>query len=158
MKRKKISPERKATYYAGMTLLLVGGLLFLSVFVTAALNTGNFGNFEGRMRSSALRAVGGMVLILAGILMRTLGVRGLAGSGAILDPEKARKDVEPWARMAGGVIRDAVEETGLEIGKSSGGEDLPFDEKLRRLHKLHEEGLITEEEYRRERQEVLDSN
>ena len=37
-------------------------------------------------------------------------------------------------------------------------DDMPFDEKLRRLHKLREEGLISEEEYQRERKEILDSN
>ena len=32
------------------------------------------------------------------------------------------------------------------------------DEKLRRLHRLRQEGLISEEEYQRERKEVLDQN
>ena len=38
-----------------------------------------------------------------------------AGSGVVLDPEKARKDVEPWSRMGGGVVQDALSE--IEVVK-----------------------------------------
>jgi len=119
---------------------------------------GSSHNFDAQMSSSAIRAVGGMVLIIAGAVIRGIGVRGLAGSGVILDPKKAREDVEPWARMAGGIVKDAVEETGLKINQTSGKEEMPFDEKLRRLNKLYKDGLITKEEYEQERKEVLDSN
>ena len=158
MSKRKISPKRKTAYYIGMALMIIGGLLFISIFITAALNFGNFRNFDSQMSSSMIRAIGAVVLIIAGRLLMTLGVRGLAGSGVVLDPAKARKDVEPWARMAGGIVKDAVEESGLKIQKSSGEKEMPFDEKLRRLHKLYEDGLITEEEYKRERQEVLEKN
>jgi hypothetical protein len=36
----------------------------------------------------------------------------------VLDPEKAREDVEPWSRMAGGMIDDAVSE--IEVAKKLG--------------------------------------
>jgi hypothetical protein len=36
-----------------------------------------------------------------------------------LDPEQARKDVEPVARMAGGVVGDALEEAGVKLGGGS---------------------------------------
>ena len=42
--------------------------------------------------------------------MRNIGAKGLAGSGVILDPEQAREDVEPWSRMGGGVLQDALSE------------------------------------------------
>ena len=156
MNKKKISPERKTAYYIGLILMGVGFLLFLSVFVTGALNMGSTRNFDSQMSSSAIRAVGGMVLMIAGAVIRRIGVRGLAGSGVILDPDKAREDIEPWARMAGGIVKDAVEETGLKINRSSGKKEMPFDEKLRRLNKLYQDGIITEEEYEGARREVLD--
>lgn len=47
----------------------LGVLLFLSTFFSAALNFGNFDNFEARGRSMALRAVSGMTLmIIAGVI------------------------------------------------------------------------------------------
>jgi hypothetical protein len=35
---------------------------------------------------------------------------GLARSGAMLDPEQAREDLEPYTRMVGGMVKDALEE------------------------------------------------
>jgi Short C-terminal domain len=64
--------------------------------------------------------------------------------------------------MQGGVIRDTLDAAGIDLGRGAGrppaGAALPFDEKLRRLHRLRQEGLISEEEYQRERKEVLDQN
>jgi hypothetical protein len=34
---------------------------------------------------------------------------------------------------------------------------LPFDQRLRKIDQLHKDGLITEEEYARKRQEIMDS-
>jgi RNA polymerase subunit RPABC4/transcription elongation factor Spt4 len=42
--------------------------------------------------------------------LRSVGAKGWAGSGVVLDPETARKDVEPWSRMGGGVLQDALSE------------------------------------------------
>ena len=92
---KQISEGRKAAYYLGALLMGIGALLFVSVFVTGALNFGNFSNFEENARSSGLRAIGGMVLVVLGAIVRGVGARGLAGSGVILDPEKARGEIEP---------------------------------------------------------------
>ncbi|TWT88435.1 hypothetical protein Mal64_19160 [Pseudobythopirellula maris] len=164
MKRKQVSEGRKAVYYVGMGMSLLGLLLFLSTFVTFAMNFGNFNNFRGRAQSGMLRAFSGVVLLIAGGAVTTVGRAGLAGSGLVLDPEKAREDVEPWSRMSGGMLKDTLDEAGVDLsevaGKLSGseaaGSDLPFDEKLRRLHALREEGILTEEEYQREKQEILD--
>ena len=107
---KQISPQRKTAYYVGMGLMALGFLLFLSTFVTSFANFGNFDRFEERAQSTGLRALLGMVLMIAGGIVMRIGVAGVAGSGLVLDPEKARKDFEPWNRMAGGMASDALSE------------------------------------------------
>jgi len=37
----------------------------------------------------------------------------------VLDPEKAREDLEPYSRMAGGMVKDAMDEAAVKLG---GGE------------------------------------
>lgn len=117
-----ISPQRKKVYYIGMGLILLGLVLFLSTFVTFAMNFGNFDNFVGNAQSNFLRAVLGMILMMLGGGMMTVGLRGLAGSGVVLDPQRAKEDLEPFARMSGGLTDAAfsemplVRETLREIG------------------------------------------
>ena len=89
---KQISEGRKTAYYVGMGLMVIGGLMFLSVFITGAMNFGDFRNFESNARSSIFRGIGGMVLLLVGGFIRGIGARGIAGSGVILDPKQARSD------------------------------------------------------------------
>jgi hypothetical protein len=105
--RRQISTERKALYYAGMALMALGIVLFVSTFFTFAAN---FGNFEFNPGTLFIRALIGMVLLVVGGLVMRLGAAGAAGSGLLLDPEKARKDVEPWTRMAGGMTSDMLSE------------------------------------------------
>jgi hypothetical protein len=113
-----ITPERKALYYTGMSLAGLGMLLFLSVFVTGCMNFGNFENFEGRSRSSMARGFGGMALMIVGSFLMNLGRHGAAGSGLLLDPQKSRKDLEPWNRAAGGMTSDALDE--IDLAKKLG--------------------------------------
>ena len=87
---RKISDERKAAYYIGAGLTVLGILLFVSVFITGAMNFGDFSNFESDAKSSMFRAIGGMALMVIGSVVRGIGARGLPGSGVILDPEQAR--------------------------------------------------------------------
>lgn len=71
--------------------------------------------------------------------------------------DKPSKDFEP-SKRTGGMVVDAIDESGINLGQvanQSNGENMPFDEKLRRLHKLQEDGLITVEEYEREKQIIL---
>jgi hypothetical protein len=110
---KQISDSRKAAYYIGGAISLVGMLLFMSVFVTSALHFGDFANFEGRATSEMSRAIGGMILMMVGKFLQSIGQRGLAGAGVILDPEQAREDLQPYSRMAGGIINHALQETSL---------------------------------------------
>ncbi len=107
---KQISEGRKAAYYIGMGLILIGALSFASTFVTFAMHFGDFSQFESRAKSDMFRAFGGMALMAVGLIVKSIGAAGLAGSGTVLDPEQARKDLEPYSRMVGGMVKDALEE------------------------------------------------
>ena len=113
---KNISEERKSAYYIGMGLMVLGGILFASTFVTFAMHFGDFSNFESNAKSEMFRAFGGMALLIVGGIIRGIGARGLAGSGVVLDPDKARQDLEPYSRMAGGMVKDALEEADVNLG------------------------------------------
>jgi len=113
---KQISEGRKFAFYVGTGMMVVGAISFLSTFITFASNFGDFSNFEANAKSDMLRAFGGMVLLMAGGCVRGIGARGLAGSGVVLDPEKARQELEPYSRMAGGMVKDALSEAGVAVG------------------------------------------
>ena len=113
---KQISEERKTAYYAGMGMMILGGILFASTFVTFAMHFGDFSNFESNAKSSMFRAFGGMALLFLGGIIRGVGARGLSGSGIVLDPEKAKQELEPYSRMAGGMIKDALSEADVSLG------------------------------------------
>lgn len=98
-----IPEERKTLYYLGAGLMVIGFILFISVFFTI---------FRGGPGSFTIGPIG-FVLIIIGSVLRGIGARGLAGSGVVLDPQKAREDLEPYTRAGGGMIKDALEETGL---------------------------------------------
>ena len=102
-----VAPERKALYYAGMVVGAVGFLLFASNFLIVASGPGAM---VGGGQGFVWRAVGGMALIVAGRGMMTVAARGLAGSGLVLNPGQARRDLEPWSRMGGGMVNDALDE------------------------------------------------
>jgi hypothetical protein len=114
--KQSISEERKTAYYVGTVLMVVGVLVFASVFITGALHFGDFSNFQSDAKSSMLRALVGMGLVFVGSLVRGIGARGLAGSGVVLAPEKAREYLEPYSRMAGGMVKDALDEASITPG------------------------------------------
>lgn len=157
MQRKDISPERKDTYYLGMALCAIGLLLFLSTFVSFISHFGDFNDFEHRSKSGMVRAFAGVISIAIGQFLMRLGRSGLAGSGLKLDPQDARKDLEPWSRMAGGMLKDTLDEAEIDLKRPSDSADLPFDEQLRRLESLKSEGLISEAEFAAARQKILDT-
>lgn len=107
--KRQISPERKAIYYLGMGLVVVGVLLFFSNFLTRP-TAGNLEKFGEQADALFTRAVLGMILIVVGAIGMGIGSQGLAGSGVVLDPEEAREDLEPWSRMKGGMLQDALSE------------------------------------------------
>lgn len=113
----QFSPQRKAAFYFGSALMYLGALLFFSTFVTFAMHFGDFSSdFKNVGQSVFLRAFSGILLLTLGSMVRTIGARGLAGSGIILDPQQARSNLEPYSRMAGGMLRDALNETDLRSG------------------------------------------
>jgi hypothetical protein len=155
--QRQIPPERKAIFYVGRAVSVLGILSFLSTFLSFAAHFGDFTNFEQRASSMMLRAVIGMVMMIAGGLLSGVGKAGLAGSGIILDTEQARRDVEPWSRMAGGVLKDAMDEAGIRGGSKLTDETLTFDERLRRLKQLRDDGLVSEQEYESTKKKILES-
>lgn len=137
----KISAERKTAYYVGNAIALLGVILFVSVFITGALNAGNFTNFEGQMRSSGLRAISGMILIVIGAAIANIGAKGLAGSGVILDPEEAREDLKPYSHQAGGMLSDTLDKANLaeHLGAVAAKPQQIIMIKCRACEKLNEE-------------------
>ena len=77
------------------------------------MNFGDFRDFKGHAQSDMIRAIGGMALLIVGGIVRGIGAKGLAGSGTVLDPKQARDDLEPYSRMAGGMLKDALDEAGV---------------------------------------------
>jgi hypothetical protein len=165
MQRRQISQQRKTLYRVGQIMAILGLLSFLSVFVSAALNFGDFTDFDSQVRSMGLRAVGGIVLIIGGGVIANIAAAGPAGSGLNLDPEKAKEDLEPWARMRGGLAKASLDEMGIDVPKIAGAlADAPandrqtVEERLRGLHALYKDGILTEEEYLREKKELLEKS
>jgi hypothetical protein len=162
MIKRHITPERKALFRAGQIIAVLGLISFLSVFVSAALSFGDFTDFETRTRWMAIRAVIGMIMMIAGGVLTTIGVAGAAGSMLNLDPEKAREDLEPWARMSGGLTKASLDEMGVDVPKiasalgGAGAKVESVEQRLRGLHALYKDGILSEEEYLREKQELLD--
>lgn len=110
----KISNERKALYYIGMGLIVLGFILFISSFFT--FFTDDYNPFyDSGMPPFFKRAIMGMICIIVGGILMNIGARGAAGSGVILDPEKARDDLKPYSSAAGGVISDVIEN--IDIAK-----------------------------------------
>ena len=120
-----------------MAVSALGLLLFVSVFFTFMDDFGNFDNFEGRAKNHMTRSIGGMGLLIAGGFMIRLGRRGAAGSGLVLDPEQAREDLEPWSRMGGGMVNDALEE--VDVLQDLKGED-KIKVRCRSCKALNDEG------------------
>jgi hypothetical protein len=114
--KRPISEGRKTAYYLGAVLMVIGGLLFASIFITTALHFGDFTHFFSDAKSCMLRGIVGMGLLVVGAIIRGIGARGLAGSGVVLDPEKAREDLAPYSRMAGGMVKDALDEAQIDLG------------------------------------------
>lgn len=108
--RRQIPAERKALYYTGMALSAIGFVMFLSTFVMLISSAGNFAHDFSRGPSQFMAAFVGIILIIIGKVMMHVGSQGLAGAGIVLDPEQARRDVEPWSRMGGGMLNDALSE------------------------------------------------
>lgn len=121
----EISSERKAAYYAGMGMVALGFVVFVGNMFCAGSDVSREVSIDGvpsvllgesRRGPNMGAALFGMVLVIGGGLLMKVGRFGVAGSGAVLEPQRARKDLEPYSRMAGGMLKDALEETGGVFG------------------------------------------
>lgn len=102
----KITKERKITYYIGGGMILVGFILFISVFFSVASFMNN--PFSSGSGPSFTNSILGMVLMIAGTIISNIGAKGAAGSGLLLDPEKAREDLKPFNEAKGEMINDVI--------------------------------------------------
>ncbi|MGB4588278.1 MAG: zinc ribbon domain-containing protein [Clostridiaceae bacterium] len=118
--KNKISNERKALYYVGMGLMIIGVILFLSTFVVAF--TGDPFEMMASGRNPMANSIIGFIMIFIGSIIMNIGARGAAGSGLILDPDKAREDLNPYASAAGRLLNDALDEVDV-LKKGGSGED-----------------------------------
>ncbi|HYF93896.1 MAG TPA: zinc ribbon domain-containing protein [Symbiobacteriaceae bacterium] len=108
----QIPEGRRAAYYIGGGMMVVGFLLFISnFFFVASGPPSGVSLFDyNPMPGLVARGLGGMLLMIAGGFVRSVGARGAAGSGLVLDPQQAREDLKPWAQTAGGLVKDALEQ------------------------------------------------
>ena len=147
----------KAVLVVGALMVMLGFLTFGSIFVSAATSVETFQDTAGQFRSFGLRAITGIVMIGAGGFLTQAGLLGLAASVVLSDPQQARKKVEPLSRLSGGVLKDVLDEAGITVSTAPASER-DNAEALRKLHALKEEGILTEEEYQREKAEILERN
>lgn len=102
----KITKQRKAIYYIGLGMTVLGFILFISVFFSVAMFMN--GPFGASREPAFMNSVLGMVLMIAGSVVLRIGAQGAAGSGILLDPEKAREDLKPFNEAKGGMINDVL--------------------------------------------------
>lgn len=102
----KISSGRKVTYYIGLGMIILGAIFFFSVFFSTVslINNPSMGSGVPPFAN----AVVGMILVIAGSVVMKIGARGTAGSGLLLDPEKAREDLKPYNEVKGEMINDVI--------------------------------------------------
>lgn len=125
-------------YYIGMGMTIIGVMLFLSVFVIAF--TGDPFELMASGRNPMANGIFGFILIFIGGIVMNIGARGAAGSGLILDPDKAREDLNPYASAAGRLINDALEEVDvLKKGGSGGDAEEVIRIRCRECGELNEE-------------------
>ena len=115
---KKISNERKVIYYLGKAFIVLGSVLFISGFLV-----GNEPEFSMGPPAFFKRAVIGMVCVIIGAILTNIGSRGVAGSGLILDPEKAREDLKPFNVAKGEMINDVLENIDIAQSLANGLSD-----------------------------------
>ena len=101
-----ISKKRKVTYYIGIGMIVLGFILFISLFFSVASSMNN-PNWDGN-GPSFMNSILGMVLMIAGSLVSNIGAKGAAGSGLLLDPNQAREDLKPFNEAKGGMINDVI--------------------------------------------------
>ena len=112
----QISTRRKVLYYGGGLLMIAG---IGSFMFHVGWGIGGFKNPEFNERMPAV-ILTSMAIAMVGGFLNEIGKRGLAGSGLILNPDRARKDLKPYSKMAGGMLEDALENRDLSQSVSPG--------------------------------------
>jgi hypothetical protein len=113
--RRQVSTGRKVAFYLGyLSMVAAVGII---VWIAAGPWSWNWASVRG----TGLLALTAVACLVLGLLLRKIGIRGLAGSLVILDPPRARADLEPWSRAAGGLVDAALSEAGTlkEIAASA---------------------------------------
>ncbi len=100
----KISNQRKVIYYIGIVIIVIGILLSMSSFFVK-MDTG----FSMETPSFFKRGVLGMICMIVGFALTSIGRLGAAGSGLLLDPDKERDDLKPFNESKGRMINDVIE-------------------------------------------------
>lgn len=106
-KHPEISQGRKALYYGGTALTALGLLICFGSMLTLLLSFGE--DFGFGTPPQFIWFFAGMVMAMVGGLLQNLGAKGLAGSGTVLDPQRAREDLAPYADALGGLVHDTVQ-------------------------------------------------
>ena len=151
-KTSDISPKRKKLYAVGIGVTALGVIMIVIGFAGFVIAGSHFN--ESLVVVFFLTIGGGMGVTVLGSILMGIAARGVAGSGLVLDPKQARQDLEPWARMGGGIVKDALDESGLAPKQQR--PQLPFDEELRRLKSLKDDGLISEAEFEAARKKIME--
>ena len=148
----QISEDRQLMYYLGMALSAIGVLVFFSTFFVMfspqrqpveiqVFPSSERGLIErnrdilGIPRETTFarapepaqiftRALSGMALMALGGFLMSIGEKGLAGSGVVLNPHQAREDLKPWSQMAGGMFEDALSQS-QSVTKALDGKSEP---------------------------------
>ena len=107
-KRTTISKNRKLAYYLGMGLSGIGLVLFYRS-LSASPPGYPLAHLWHAGWLAHVAGIIGFILIFIGQAIANIAKRGLAGSGVVLDPEKAREDLAPYTHMAGGMVKDVAE-------------------------------------------------
>lgn len=87
-------------------MMIIGFLLFISVFLDTARYMNN--PFIYERQPSFTSPIIGMILMIAGTVTMNIGAKGAAGSGLLLDPEKAKEDLKRFNEAKGKMINDVV--------------------------------------------------
>ncbi len=151
MSQNQIPENRRTIYYIGLGMTILAPILCIGAIGYAALSMGS----DSMPNPSGVFVpfIIGMILGGIGASLMSVGAKGLAGSGLKLDPGKAREDLKPWSKMAGGILNDA----GINLGQQPQPPAQDFDEKLRKLHQLHADGILNDQEYADQKAAVLEA-
>jgi len=100
----KISNQRKVLYYIGICIVVIGFILFMSSFFVK-MDT----DFSMETPSFFKRGVLGMICMIVGFVLTSIGRLGAAGSGLLLDPDIEREDLKAFSESKGRMINDVIE-------------------------------------------------